>query len=92
MQDEALKREWFELGFLIGRYSGLARLLEVCRYRPYTRELLTELKAWRNGQLLLKLAVKHGLVERVKGEGRRVYNQLTARGEEVLRFLKELEF
>ena len=84
------EKEWFQIGYLLGVYPGLAKLLELCRSGPYTRELLNEVKAWGNGQFLLKLAVKYGLAERVKGENKRVYNKLTARGEEVLKFFKEV--
>jgi len=90
MEPESLKRRYFELGYLIGKYPAVAKLLELCRSGPYTRRLLDGLKAWGNGQELLRLAVGHGLVERVKGEGKRVYNRLTPLGEEVLEFLKDV--
>ena len=90
MESGSLKREYFEIGYLIGRYPAMVKLLELCRSGPYTRELLNSLKAWSNGQFLLKLAVRYGLVRRVEGEGKRIYNRLTPLGEEVLNFLKDV--
>ena len=83
--------EGFKLGYLIGRHKGLVRLLELCRSKPYTRELLAELGQWGPGQYVLKLAVRYGLVERMRGEGRRVYNALTPLGERILKLLGSLE-
>jgi len=90
MGSGSLKRRYFELGYLIGKYPMMVKLLEICRSGPYTRELLNSLKAWANGQFLLKLAVRYGLVERAEGENKRVYNRLTPLGGEVLEFLKDV--
>ena len=79
----------FRLGFELGRDRALLRLLELLgEGRKYTAELLDALREWGRGHEALKEAVRLGLVKRYR-EGRRVYNELTAKGLEALRLARE---
>ena len=78
------------------RRPGLIRLLRILKEGPkYTRELLSELKMWEDGQRLIKIAANLGLIKRKwmlcpgSENFRRkcLYNYITSKGEEALRRL-----
>ena len=78
------------------RRPGLLKLLLILYEGPrYTRELLSILKMWDDGQRLIKIAANYGLIKRkwglchvgVRSRRKCLWNYLTKKGEEILKKL-----